>query len=266
MRLLAAHGLRPDTDLGQHFLLDENLVDLAVRQAEVGPERRGARGGGGARSPDRRARARGPHRPRDRDGPPPGGRPPRRDRRGGGRPRPLGRRDEARPRRPRPRADRPRREPAVLHRDPAGGREPLAPPGRRAVVRHGAARGGGPLAGRPGVAAVRRALRAHPDGDGGDVPARGGPGGVRAAPAGSTRRSPRCAGRARARPRRCAGWCAPRSRRAARRSSTRSPAPAPTAPAWSPPSRPPAWPPDVRPEAVPPPAYAALEQERLWPD
>ena len=31
MRLLAAHGLRPDTDLGQHFLLDENLVDLAVR-------------------------------------------------------------------------------------------------------------------------------------------------------------------------------------------------------------------------------------------
>ena len=38
MRLLAAHGLRPDTDLGQHFLLDENLVDLAVRQAEVGPD------------------------------------------------------------------------------------------------------------------------------------------------------------------------------------------------------------------------------------
>ena len=33
MRLLAAHGLRPDTDLGQHFLLDENLVDLAVREA-----------------------------------------------------------------------------------------------------------------------------------------------------------------------------------------------------------------------------------------
>lgn len=36
MRLLAAHGLRPDTDLGQHFLLDENLVDLAVREAGVG--------------------------------------------------------------------------------------------------------------------------------------------------------------------------------------------------------------------------------------
>ena len=38
MRLLAAHGLRPDTDLGQHFLLDENLVDLAVREAGVGPD------------------------------------------------------------------------------------------------------------------------------------------------------------------------------------------------------------------------------------
>lgn len=37
MRLLAAHGLRPDTDLGQHFLLDENLVDLAVREGRVGP-------------------------------------------------------------------------------------------------------------------------------------------------------------------------------------------------------------------------------------
>lgn len=37
MRLLERHGLRPDTDLGQHFLLDENLVDLAVRRAGVGP-------------------------------------------------------------------------------------------------------------------------------------------------------------------------------------------------------------------------------------
>jgi 16S rRNA (adenine1518-N6/adenine1519-N6)-dimethyltransferase len=37
-RLLAAHGLRPDTDLGQHFLLDENLVDLAVREGDVGPD------------------------------------------------------------------------------------------------------------------------------------------------------------------------------------------------------------------------------------
>jgi 16S rRNA (adenine1518-N6/adenine1519-N6)-dimethyltransferase len=38
MRLMEAHGLRPDTDLGQHFLLDENLVDLAVRRARVVPE------------------------------------------------------------------------------------------------------------------------------------------------------------------------------------------------------------------------------------
>ncbi|MEW6583218.1 MAG: 16S rRNA (adenine(1518)-N(6)/adenine(1519)-N(6))-dimethyltransferase RsmA [Actinomycetota bacterium] len=35
MRLLAAHGLRPDTDLGQHFLIDENLADLAVREGRV---------------------------------------------------------------------------------------------------------------------------------------------------------------------------------------------------------------------------------------
>lgn len=38
MRLLEAHGLRPDTDLGQHFLLDENLVDLSLRRAEVGAD------------------------------------------------------------------------------------------------------------------------------------------------------------------------------------------------------------------------------------
>jgi 16S rRNA (adenine1518-N6/adenine1519-N6)-dimethyltransferase len=38
MRLLAAHDLRPDTDLGQHFLLDENLVEVAVREASVGPD------------------------------------------------------------------------------------------------------------------------------------------------------------------------------------------------------------------------------------
>jgi 16S rRNA (adenine1518-N6/adenine1519-N6)-dimethyltransferase len=36
-RHLARHGLRPNTDLGQHFLLDENLVDVAVREAQVGP-------------------------------------------------------------------------------------------------------------------------------------------------------------------------------------------------------------------------------------
>ena len=38
MRLLGAHGLRPDTDLGQHFLLDENLVDLSLRAGDVRPE------------------------------------------------------------------------------------------------------------------------------------------------------------------------------------------------------------------------------------
>ncbi len=38
MRQLARHGLRPDTSLGQHFLLDENLVDVSVREAEIGPD------------------------------------------------------------------------------------------------------------------------------------------------------------------------------------------------------------------------------------
>jgi len=35
LRLLQAHGIRPDTDLGQHFLVDENLVDLSLRAAGV---------------------------------------------------------------------------------------------------------------------------------------------------------------------------------------------------------------------------------------
>jgi 16S rRNA (adenine1518-N6/adenine1519-N6)-dimethyltransferase len=38
MRLLAAHGVRPDRDLGQHFLLDENLVDVSLREGAVGPD------------------------------------------------------------------------------------------------------------------------------------------------------------------------------------------------------------------------------------
>jgi 16S rRNA (adenine1518-N6/adenine1519-N6)-dimethyltransferase len=37
LRLLEAHGIRQDTDLGQHFLIDENLVDLSVRVAAPGP-------------------------------------------------------------------------------------------------------------------------------------------------------------------------------------------------------------------------------------
>ncbi len=32
IRLLEAHGLVPNTDLGQHFLADENLVDLSLRE------------------------------------------------------------------------------------------------------------------------------------------------------------------------------------------------------------------------------------------
>jgi 16S rRNA (adenine1518-N6/adenine1519-N6)-dimethyltransferase len=35
VRLLEAHGLSPNTDLGQHFLADENLVDLSLREVGV---------------------------------------------------------------------------------------------------------------------------------------------------------------------------------------------------------------------------------------
>lgn len=38
IRLLEAHGLSPNTDLGQHFLADENLVDLSLREAHLLPE------------------------------------------------------------------------------------------------------------------------------------------------------------------------------------------------------------------------------------
>ncbi len=37
-RLAAAHGITPNRRLGQHFLLDENLVDVSVREAAVGSE------------------------------------------------------------------------------------------------------------------------------------------------------------------------------------------------------------------------------------
>jgi hypothetical protein len=62
-RLMERHGIRPDTDLGQHFLLDENLVDLAIRMADVGPDDV-VRGRGGAWHAHRRARPHGPGRAR----------------------------------------------------------------------------------------------------------------------------------------------------------------------------------------------------------
>ena len=37
-RRLLEHAITPDTELGQHFLLDENLADLAIRQARLTPE------------------------------------------------------------------------------------------------------------------------------------------------------------------------------------------------------------------------------------
>ena len=37
-RRLLEHAITPDTELGQHFLLDENLADLAIRQARLTAE------------------------------------------------------------------------------------------------------------------------------------------------------------------------------------------------------------------------------------
>jgi 16S rRNA (adenine1518-N6/adenine1519-N6)-dimethyltransferase len=36
--VLESHGLTPNTDLGQHFLVDENLVDLSLREAHLDPD------------------------------------------------------------------------------------------------------------------------------------------------------------------------------------------------------------------------------------
>ncbi len=38
IRLLESHGLSPNTDLGQHFLADENLVDLSLREVGLTPD------------------------------------------------------------------------------------------------------------------------------------------------------------------------------------------------------------------------------------
>ncbi len=36
--LLARHGLRPRHDLGQNFLIDLNLLEFLIAQAELGPD------------------------------------------------------------------------------------------------------------------------------------------------------------------------------------------------------------------------------------
>ena len=47
--LLARHGLRPRHDLGQNFLIDLNLLDFLVAQAEIGAD--GSRFSKSARAP-----------------------------------------------------------------------------------------------------------------------------------------------------------------------------------------------------------------------
>ena len=71
---LAELGLRPDRELGQHFLVDDNLLGVIERLAALEPERRrardrrGRRHADGAPGGDLRARARGRDRPPPRDG------------------------------------------------------------------------------------------------------------------------------------------------------------------------------------------------------
>ena len=47
---LAELGIRPDASSGQHFLVDDNLLDVIVRLAELEPGRRRSRGGRGRRA------------------------------------------------------------------------------------------------------------------------------------------------------------------------------------------------------------------------
>ena len=71
---LAELGLRPDRELGQHFLVDDNVLGVIERLAELRARRRRARGRRGRRHADRaprralRARARGRDRPPPRAG------------------------------------------------------------------------------------------------------------------------------------------------------------------------------------------------------
>ena len=160
MRSLAAHGIRPDTDLGQHFLLDENLVNLAIREGgvhagdvvlEIGA------GLGVLTAPLTRAASWVHAVELDRRLEPAladalAGHDNVTVHWGDAMRLPL---DELTPP-----ADGAGRQPALLDRDAAGAREPVGAAVARAVVRDGAARGRGPLARGPRRPALWRAVGA----------------------------------------------------------------------------------------------------------
>ena len=154
--------VRAKKQLGQHFLVDENILGVIGRLAELDERRRRARG---------RPRPRRPHDV------------PRRPRGAGlrGRARRVARPEltERLAGRPNvelrfgdalqldlaetaPGATQARREPAVQHRDAACRREPRPPARDRAVVRDGAARGRRPLLREAVDEGVRRRLGAGP--------------------------------------------------------------------------------------------------------
>ena len=148
----------PKKQLGQHFLVDENILGVIERLAELQPDDVVLEIGPGlgvltgyladrvahvhAVEIDRVARAVSSGHPADDA--------------------PLGGRARARPRRARAAGRQARREPALQRRDADRRREPRPPPGRRAVVRDGAARGRRPVLRVSENEGLRRGLRPRP--------------------------------------------------------------------------------------------------------
>ena len=149
----------PNRELGQHFLVDDNILGVIGRLAELDAGRRRARGRAGPRRSHRiprragRARARRRARPRARAAS---------AERLRGRENVelhVRRRAPPRPRRARARPDEVRREPAVQRRDAADRREPRRPAERRSLDGHGPARGRRPPV--RAAAARRRTARSR---------------------------------------------------------------------------------------------------------
>ncbi len=153
--------VRPKKALGQHFLVDRNVLGVIERLAGLDSDRRRARGRAGPRCPDDLPRRQGAARPRRRARSLARRRAPRGTRRPVERRRRLRRRDGPRHRPARPAADEARRQPPVQRRHAA--RRRVADRGRphRVLVRDGAARGRRAVLRPAGDEGVRRRLRAR---------------------------------------------------------------------------------------------------------
>ena len=157
---LREFGITPDRDLGQHFLIDSNVLDVAGRLIDLDPADVVLEVGAGVGVlTDWLARAGGGG-ARDRDRPPAGAGAARDRGRASQRAAAGGRRPRRRSRRARPRPHRDGRQPALRGGHPGGDDRAAA---RAAVLRDGAARAGRSLLRRPGDEGLRRALGADPD-------------------------------------------------------------------------------------------------------